>query len=90
MTSLIRLDKLSLMAGAVENAASCKAGICCAVEMITIHQPDQKAPVIAPSICAEIYGRTDDQASFPATAMAIVTAGFRCAPLYGFAITIPI
>ncbi len=48
------------------------------------------APIIAPSICAAMYAGTSDQLNLPRNASAMVTAGFKCAPLEDALINTPV
>src|SRR5690606_23256546 len=49
-----------------------------------------KDPTAAPKTCATTYIGTNAQSKDPATAKPTLTAGLRCAPLYGPATTTPI
>src|SRR3569833_361622 len=77
------------MAGPVQKQARIASGVLVFLKWSKYITQTKIAPTNAPNICAAIKLGTLAQANFPAMASPMVTAGFKCAPLYGPATTTP-
>src|SRR5690606_21713449 len=71
------------MAGTVPNGANFNAGSGVASKCSSYTTQAIKDPTAAPKTCATTYIGTNAQSKDPATAKPTLTAGLRCAPLYG-------
>src|SRR5690606_19469620 len=77
------------MAGAVQNTPCFSPASAVALKWSWYTNHTTNAPNIAPRNCARTYDNASSTPTLPAIHIANVTAGFKCPPLYGPAITTP-